>query len=321
MIPLNEGGDILKILFAGHNMRGIRCLEALVRHYGSVVAAISHPPSAESKGYYQSIRRMAQGLNVPVFSPENINSSDFQTFIFNDLKPDIMIMAGYSYLIHKSFYSRFPKGCLNLHASPLPHGRGAAPLNWALIRGEKRWGISIIDIDSGIDTGDILAQSFFDISQSDTIKTLTDRVNELYLSLLIETLEKIGRADAVRIIQNPDEGSYFTKRFPKDGLIDWASMTAEDVHNIVRALTKPYPGAFTHFKGQKTIIWETELLRVDYRGIPGRIAAKRKEGVVVIAKDRGILIKAVGVGDQDHMSPGTFFGGVGSDLETLYRPN
>lgn len=302
-------------------MRGISCLEALVCHTGSVVAAISHPPSAENKGYYQSIRRTAQDLNIPVFSPENINDPELQKFIFKDLRPDIMIMAGYAYLIRKSLYSRFLKGCLNLHASPLPHGRGAAPLNWALIRGEDRWGISIIDIDSGIDTGDILAQAFFDISPSDTIKTLTDRVNNLYPPLLIETLDKIERADAERMIQDPNEGSYFTKRFPKDGLIDWASMTARNIHNLVRALTKPYPGAFTHFKGRKIIIWDTELLHVDYWGIPGRIAAKSKDGVIVIAKDRGILIKAAGLEDQDNLSPGNIFGSVGSDLETSYMPN
>lgn len=306
----------MRIIYAGNNMRGIICLEELIKGGENIVAAIAHPIEKEEGGYYQSIKATAEKHRIPVFQPKDVNSKDFIDIVKNKIHPDLMIMVGYSQLVREELYSVFPLGCLNLHASPLPFYRGAAPLNWLLINGESQGAISIINVDSGIDTGDIIAQKSFEIKPEDNIRTLTEKVNKLYPPLLIETLRKIKEGSVVRKKQNPDEGSCFTRRFPRDGKINWVNMSCEDIHNLVRALTKPYPGAFTFYEGKKVFIWETQLLKTDFFGIPGRIAYIKGKDVAIIAKDRGILITSAGYGFEEKVPPSKIFKKVGSDLDS-----
>jgi len=313
-IQILLNNDIPKIVYAGHNMRGIRCLEAISSNEQiSVVASISQPVDKSENGYYSSIQKTSENLKIPVYCPNNINKQEFIDYIIDTYNPDLCLLVGYPQIIKNNFFNKFSYGCINCHASPLPFYRGAAPLNWALIRGEKQWGISIIKIDQGIDTGDILAQDFFTISKNDTIKTLTEKVNALYPPLIIKTIMGMVKGHLNVIKQDTLSGSFCTKRFPDDGRIQWKTMNSIEIHNLVRALTEPYPGAFTFYKGEKLKIWETALVQEEYIGIPGRIAGLRDDGVIVIAKDRGLLVKKISPYNGS-TNPRNVLNKIGSDL-------
>ena len=203
-----------------------------------------------------------------------------------DKDPDIIVVAGYGRLLEKEEYENVKYGAINLHAGPLPKYKGASPLNWLIIDDRLDFEISIIQIDEGIDTGDILAQQKVFIMDSDNIESLSKRVDETYASMLPELLDRISVGEAKR--ERHIGGSQMTRRFPKDHLILWDMMSAEEVHNLVRASKKGDYPAFTYNGTNRINIYKTSLTG-DFFGVPGRVAYKN-ESVVVICKDSGLEI-------------------------------
>ena len=277
----------MRILFAGHNERGKACFNAILESRHEMVSCLAMP--CQESGYYEGIANLAMAKGIHCFMETEINAPWFIRRM-KELKADILVMAGYPRIISEELYSSFPKGAINLHASPLPDYRGGSPLNWAIINGETEWAISFIQIDSDIGTGDILLQHKFEISLTDTIADVTQRVNRLYPKHLMRLLDMIENNRVVRKKQDRSKGSYYGKRYPRDGKIDWNNMACIDVYNMVRALTRPYPGAYTTYLGKKVRIWKTEFVVPTHYGTPGRIIRKSHLGAVVMCKDQGILI-------------------------------
>ena len=182
----------MKIVYCGNNERGISCLENLLKFKKyKIELVITHYKS--SNGYFRSIKEISKKNNLIYINPKNINNKRIQLKI-RKINPDIMILVGYSQNILSEETFKIPKfGTINLHASPLPYYRGGSPLNWMIINGEKKIGISIIQVDTGIDTGPILAQKFFKLSPNETINKLVKRVNKFYPILLRKTLNKINK--------------------------------------------------------------------------------------------------------------------------------
>ncbi len=293
----------------GNNQRGITCLEALANSNHELVYAIAQRGEG---GWYESIDKKAKELGIPSSIEEKPNNKRNIKRI-RHLKPDLIVMCGYSKIIGKELLNIPRYGCINLHASLLPYYRGAAPLNWALINGEKTIGLSIYNVDEGIDTGPILAQERIAVSKEQTIKDVLDKTLEIYPRMLIDVCDKIESRKIHPRIQNPNEGSYYTKRHPRDGIFNWDSMTDWQIHNQIRALTHPYPGAFFYYSRDKIYVWRSQLEERNFHGIPGRIAAVDNEGAVVIAKNRGLRIKLVQKeGDKERKAEEIF--SIGQDL-------
>jgi len=305
----------MRIIFAGNNKRSEICLKYLFgKNNIEIVLVICHLDQKTDQGYYRSVKPIAEKLNLPSISPSNINSPECKKII-SSLQADLMILVGYSAsLLKKETFSLPRNGTINLHASPLPYYRGAAPLNWMLINGETKGSISIIEIDEGIDTGPILAKEDFEITNRETIISLTEKVNKLYPRLLYDTILKIKNNTLVKMEQSISRGSFFSKRYPDDGYINFSQMKAVDVDRIVRALKPPYPGAFFHYFGEKIIIVESSLESIDYFGIPGRIVKKDYEGIVIIAKDRGIRIRKIVNEEQAVLNTFEYKFRVGTDV-------
>ena len=301
----------MRIIYLGNNQRGITCLESLVKSHHEVVLAVAQ--TGEEQGWYQSIDEKARELDIPIEISNKPNSPEFLKKIRED-KPDLAVMCGYSRIVGREFLDIPKYGAINLHASKLPFYRGAAPLNWALINGEREIGLSIYQVDEGIDTGPIYAQRTFEVKEDDTIKNVLDKTLEIYPLLLIEVCDGIEKGSLKPIPQDLEQGTYFTKRHPKDGKLNFENMTASEIHNKVRALTHPYPGAFFVFEGKKYFIWESGKENRDYHGIPGRIGARHEDGVTVIAKDRGIRLKRVQKESEEETEAQKIFKRTGLDL-------
>lgn len=209
--------------------------------------------------------------------------------LLKSLNPDVFIVAGFP-TIFKQAILNIPKfGVLNLHGGPLPKYRGGSPLNWQIINGEKQIGISIIAMNEGIDTGDILAQDFFDLELTDDIHTVHQKANSRFIKLVSDTLVRLEHNQINRKKQNEDEAQYWIQRTEQDGMINWNEMTARQVINLIRALKTPYPSAFTYNK-QKIFLYDAALPSKIIKGKPGKVVFLQNSGPYIICKDRAIFI-------------------------------
>lgn len=302
----------MRVLLIGNKNRAVVSLESIIDRNDEVVGVVA-PPNDQIGDWYPSLPSAAAEYNIPVYQPKNVNEPPFVDTV-RDLDPELVVLAGYNQILQPELIDLPSEGILNLHGGKLPEYRGSSTLNWMIIEGETVGGVSIIFIDEGIDTGDIVRQETFDIGINDTIVDIIERTDELFGEMLTEVLAEIESGTVNRTPQQRETGRYYHTRKPRDGKIDWTRMTARDVHNLVRCLVDPYPGAFTTYEGQKLIIWETSLLDEEIRGVPGRVCLRRGDGVVVIAADRGVLVETVQPEGGNPQAASTFFDESGCDL-------
>jgi methionyl-tRNA formyltransferase len=276
----------MKIVFFGSGQRGMSCLQALHEQKYPIAAVIVHP-SPETPS---SLGAVAQSFQMPVLAPENPNTSDVVEKL-KKYKADVFVLAGYGKIVRKELFEIPRLGTINLHGGKLPKYRGSSPMNWALLHGEKSFTLSAIRVDAGVDTGDVLLEKTFPISIDDTIVDLHQIANKTFPVMLVEVLKKLEKGPLKGKVQSDKGASYYPLRFPEDGLIVWDSLTAEQVHNQIRALTEPYPCAFTFFQNRKVKLISSELSKFPYYGEPGRVYSKSDKGLLVCALDRCLLIK------------------------------
>lgn len=302
----------LSVLFLGNKDRGTLCLEALLDSRHEVVAVVA-PPVDGTEEWYQSPVSVAEEHSIPVHRPANVNDPDVVERLA-DHEPDLTVMAGYSQILGEEVLTIAPEGTLNLHGGKLPAYRGASTLNWMLINGEEEGGIAVLFADEGIDTGDIVEQARFDIAPDDTIVDVVERTNELFPGMLVDAVDAIDDGTVDRTPQSRTDGTYWHSRRPRDGEIHWERMTARNVHDLVRSLAGPYPSAFTYHDDTKLGITATTIPDETVRGIPGRVARTRGEGVLVVAADRAVLVERVEPEDGEEQPAREYFAGVGADL-------
>jgi len=282
----------MRIIFAGNNFRAYECLNYLVKKniYPSLV--IAHKKEEKSQ-YFKNIKYLARNLKIKCFSPSNINSIVSKNFI-KKIKPDLMVLCGYSQNILKKEIFQIPKyGTWNLHASDLPKYRGAAPLNWAIINNEKKIGISIIEVDRTIDGGDILSKKFIKLKKNETIKTLTEKVNKIYPKMLFNEIIKLKKGKIKKIKQKNNNATYFSKRYPDDSFLDFKNLTANQIEKIINASTYPYTSAFFFYKKKKfSVNANTKILKNNF-GIPGRIIKRDRNSLTVVCKKYAIRLNEI----------------------------
>ena len=219
-----------------------------------------------------------------VNSPETIS-------MLKSLKPNLFIIAGFSTIFKKNLIDIPKKGTINLHAGRLPKYRGGSPLNWQIINGEDKAGISIIKVDENIDTGPIIAESQIKIEKKDTIADLHNKVNIIFPEILIKVLSDI-ELDKVKLInQNNKNAIYWHQRRDQDGHLNFQKMTVCEAERFVRALTFPYPGAWSYLDQKKIRFYEVEIPKIQLHGTPGKVCFVEKKGPYIICKDKALLVK------------------------------
>lgn len=253
------------IVLAYHDI-GCVGLEALLRNGFEVQAVFTHKDSPGEAIWFHSVAELAAARGIPVYAPEDINHPIWVQKI-RELKPDILFSFYYRQMVKKVILDIPPKGCLNLHGSLLPKYRGRCPVNWALIRGEKETGVTLHYMTAHPDDGDIVAQAKVAIEKDDTARKLFDKMTTASTHLLDEVLPSIRAGKAPRKPQDHSKSSYFGGRRPEDGEIDWTK-SADEIANLVRALTHPYPGAFTWSGDRKVMVWSA--VASAGRGLPQR---------------------------------------------------
>ena len=279
-----RGGSIV---YLANGVRGAHCLRALLAAKEPVAAVLGHAGSEASE-----VARLAAAAGLPYRAPKSPNELDTLAWL-RSLGPRLAVMSGYARIVRKAFLDCFPDGVINLHGGPLPHYRGGSPLNWQILRGEREIGLSLLFTEEGIDSGAVLARERFPLGPDETIDEVVAKTLPRFERMLLEVLAA-RRSGALRPEpQDPAGVRYFAKRLPEDGFIDWRELGAQQVHDLVRALSGSYPGAFTFHRGRKLVLERTRRLEETIIAPPGRVLARRAEGVEVACADRALLVLSV----------------------------
>jgi len=281
----------MKVIFMGTPDFAVPTLEYLVNNGKhnviSVVTAVDKPRGRGRKIFPSSVKTCALSLRLPIIQPQDLSDNEFLQKV-RSLAPDVFIIVAFRILPEELF--SIPKyGAINLHASMLPEYRGAAPIQWALIRGEKKTGITTFRIDAGIDTGNILLQKEVEIQPDETAGELSKRLAKIGAELMVETLDRLESGTITPTIQNSRKSSRAPKITPEILHIDW-NKSAQDIVYLIRGLS-PVPAAHTYYKNIELKIFRARALdKTDEKPTAGTILKSHpKKGLVIKAGSGGAV--------------------------------
>ncbi|RMF93289.1 MAG: formyltransferase [Candidatus Schekmanbacteria bacterium] len=273
------------VIFAYHNI-GYICIKELLKQKANIAAIFTHKDSKDENIWFKSVEKLARQKGIPVFTP---SSKEIKSKVFFNklkrLKPDIIFSFYYRYLLPQSILDIPPYGAFNLHGSYLPEYRGRCPVNWVIINGEKSTGVTLHYMEKKADSGDIVAQKRVPISFKDTALTLFRKMEKTAAELIRKTYPKIIEGKIKRIPQDTKKASYYGGRNPEDGKIEWDN-SKESIYNLIRAVTHPYPGAFTYLNGEKLYVWKAQISKRK-----NRLNDLKAGTIVKVFPKRGMLVK------------------------------
>lgn len=246
----------MKVIFLGNHDVGIATLTTL-KSCADIVGVVAHPIDPEEGMRFASVYQFARRNDLRVIRGRGTDAIVFK--FIQRLKPDLIWVTDYRYLLPKTILSIPKLGSVNLHPSLLPEYRGRAPINWAILKGEQQIGVTAHFLDEGVDTGDIIKQIPLTLDKDQDVSHALKELIPLYQTLTSDVIDFFRAGDVPRQTQSISQGSIFRARTPEDGRIDW-SRPAKEINNLVRAVTSPYPGAFTSCKTTKIYIWKSKVL-------------------------------------------------------------
>jgi methionyl-tRNA formyltransferase len=249
----------MRICWVGFHQEGLPAFDAVCRTNADVVACftLNEQESAKRSGW-GDYRSLCEQHNVPMFPIRNINDAEVVEQL-DSLAPDFLFVIGWSQILHGPALQTARIGAIGAHASLLPHNRGSAPINWSIIRGERETGNSLIWLVEDVDGGAIIDQRAFPITRYDTCATLYEQVARTNSDMILQLIPKLMAGEYPGRIQPKTGAPILPRRRPQDGLVDW-NQSAHAVYDFIRALTRPYPGAFSYIDGAKWTIWQVALL-------------------------------------------------------------
>src|SRR5437868_5338355 len=248
----------MRLIFMGTPEFAVPSLARLLADGHAVAAVFTQPDKPAGRGHHlhaPPVKQLALEHGIAVHQPARIKTNEEVRAIFENLQPDVCVVAAYGKIL-PAWLLQIPRlGCINVHASLLPRYRGAAPINWAIANGERETGVTIMQMDAGMDTGAMLAKRAITIGDAETAPELSVRLADLGAALLSDTLPKIERGEIVAEAQNNDEATYAPLLKREDGLLDWR-WTATEISNRVRGF-QAWPGVYTTLGGARLHLWRT----------------------------------------------------------------
>jgi len=297
----------MRVVFLGTPDFAVPSLDAMVLAGHSVLGVFTQPDRPKGRGQQVAespVKQAAVRLGLPVFQPERIRRPESIEQL-RSFGADLMVVVGYGQIIPQSIIDLPRRGILNVHASLLPKYRGAAPIQWAIASGETKTGVTIMQIDAGLDTGAMLAKASTDIGPDETAPELSARLAALGAQLLIDTIGAIECGTAIREKQNDSEATLAPILKKEDGRVDW-TRPAREINNRRRGFT-PWPGAYTTFRGQPLALLRTEALE-DTSLLPGVVRVDGKK-LLVGTGDGALAVADVQPGGKKRMSAEAYING------------
>jgi len=299
----------LRIVFCGTPAFAVPSLQRLIAEPDfEILGVVTQPDRPRGRGreiQSPAVKDAALAAGIPVYQPEKIKSTYAEEY-FQRLAPDAVVIIAYGQIISQRLIDIPRLGWINLHASLLPKYRGAAPINWAILNGETRTGVTTMRIDAGLDTGPTLLKYETEISADETAPELTARLAEEGAGLVVETLRKLERGEIAPTPQDSAAASFAPPLKKEDGHIDW-SQTARQIYGRVRGL-QPWPGAFTTFRGKNAHIWGKPALP-DETPNAGTIVVRGNGVFVVCGGESALELESVQIEGRKRVSAREFANG------------
>jgi methionyl-tRNA formyltransferase len=276
-----------RILFFGYSEVGYECLSLLLSRGDNVVALITHEDNPNEKIWFKTPAIAAREKGIPVFTPEQVNSPEWVAQI-TALQPDLILSVYYRNMISSAILALPRLGAFNMHGSLLPKYRGRAPINWAVLHGESRIGMTLHRMVKRADAGAMVDQAGVEIGPRDTAEEAFRKVLPCARLVLARQIDRLLAGTVRETPQDDAQATYFGGRKPEDGRINW-TQTSRQIFNLIRAVTDPYPGAFTDVGAARLMVWWAEpnsSAAVDRSGAPGEILSLNP---LVVATGDGAL--------------------------------
>ena len=309
----------MKIVYMGTPDFAVKPLEALIENKYEVVGVFTQPDKPVGRKAILTpppVKVVATENNIPVFQPDSLKNGE-GVKILQELNPDVVIVVAYGKILPKDFLEFAKFGCINIHGSILPKYRGAAPIQWSVLDGEEYAGVTSMQMNEGLDTGDILLIEKTKIDPDETSGDLYERLTVLGADVLLKTLDAVKKG-ALNPIKQDDSLSSYAKMLDKSlSKIDW-NLSAQIVHNKIRGLD-PWPVALTVFEGKNLKLFRSRLLNDEYNKPAGSVY-QSKDGIIVVCGDKkAVLITEVQLEGKKRMSASDFSRGAKLTDGTIFE--
>ncbi len=303
------GTDKPRILFMGTPEFAVPSLTLLVERAYPVIGVVTQPDRPKGRGQRlvpSPVKDAAERLSLTVHQPQKVRAPEFLE-LFRELAPDMVVLVAFGQILPKDIINGPPLGCINVHPSLLPKYRGAAPMNWALIRGEQTTGITIMRMDEGVDSGDILLQEETAIEPDETYDRLHDRLSVLGAQCLLRALEGLVSGTVRRIPQDHSLATFAPRLTKEDGLIRWEN-PARDIAHFVAGFSS-VPGAYTSAEGKVLKVYSAEAEEAPLSEAPGTVCGSTNRGLKVAAGGGYVYLKDVQLEGKKRMPIADFLRG------------
>lgn len=283
----------MKIVFMGTPEIATGCLQKIIDEKHEILGVVTQPDKPQNRGKklgMPPVKELALKYDIPVYQPVKARDESFVN-ILKEINPDVIVVVAFGQILPKEILEIPKLGCINVHVSLLPKYRGAAPINWVIINGEAKTGVTTMYMDEGLDTGDMILKTEFELDDEITAGELHDKMMAIGAQTLKETLDLIEKGCAPREKQNHDEFSYAPMMSKSLGNIEW-SKSAKEIHNLVRGVN-PWPSAYTIYDEKTMKLWKTKALEEKTDKLPGTILNVDKDGIRVSTSDGIILIEEI----------------------------
>ena len=300
----------MKIVFMGTPDFAVGTLEALIQAGHELIGVVTQPDKPKGRGkslMATPVKEVALKHQIPVYQPQKVRETEF-TENLRRLAPDVIVVAAFGQIITKQILEIPRYGCINVHASLLPAYRGAAPIQWAVINGEKESGVTIMQMDEGLDTGDMIDKVVVPLAEDETGGSLFDKLSQAGAGLCVKVLKDLEEGKAVREKQ-PEESTtaYASMISKKMGEVNW-NESAKSIEQLIRGLN-PWPSAYTKLQGKTLKLWQGQVEEQEEEGRPGEILRVEKDAFYVKTGKGLLKIKEVQLEGKKRMDTGAFLRG------------
>ncbi|KTC93614.1 methionyl-tRNA formyltransferase [Legionella cincinnatiensis] len=283
----------LNIVFAGTPAFGIPCLDALLHSNHNLQAIYTQPDRPAGRGrklHASAVKEWALKHQLPVYQPINFKNPEAIAEL-TALKPDIMIVIAYGLILPKVILETPRLGCINVHASLLPRWRGASPIQSAILNGDQETGVTIMQMDAGLDTGAMLHKVICPITSTETANSLHDKLAQIAAQPLLDTLNELANHTAKPEIQKEELATYASKINKEDACINW-QQTATEIDRKIRAFN-PWPIAYTFFGEEILRIHQAKVIATPFGQAPGTVVSIDKKGLLIATGDQALLVEKI----------------------------
>ena len=306
----------MKVVFMGTPEFAVPTLQALIDHH-QVAAVVTQPDRQRGRGkkvQFSPVKEKAAEYKIPVLQPEKARDEEFIQEL-ETIAPDVIVVVAYGQILPERILNLPKYGCINVHGSLLPKYRGAAPIQWAVLNGEEKTGITTMYMEKGLDTGDMIDKAEVVLDPKETAGSLHDKLMNLGADLLLETLDKLEKGTIVRTKQDDSQSCYAKMLSKEMGRLDF-SRSAKELEQWIRGMN-PWPSAYTTMNGKTLKIWDADVVSYEGSEEPGTVVKVTKDTIIVAAGEGALALKEIQLAGKKRMPVQAFL--LGSSVETGIR--